>query len=117
MKYRCGDCNKEWSSNVERCSNCGSTRKCAPVYAEGKIGFREGILLKSRDVEGKRRPDWEYKSVSKVSGEGKEARECWCADRKGNRWVHTVEEQDENGNWVVKHRDDESLTEHNKKKS
>lgn len=58
----------------------------------------------------------EFKSVSETSSDGKEVREYYKVDRKGNWYFQVVEEQDENGNWIEKHREDESLTEHTKKK-
>jgi hypothetical protein len=116
-KYRCGDCNKEWTETESVCSNCGSTRKCSPVSAEGTIAVRSGILLKCRDSKGKQRPDWRYKSASTVSFDGKEVRECYCADKNRNWWSQTVKVQDKNGDWKVTHQEDEPLNKHCKKES
>ena len=112
-KYRCGYCGKEWGQNEKSCSNCGSTRRVTPLFAEGKITLRTGVKWKLRDQSGK--VDRVFKSVSKLSDNGKEAREYYDVDMKGNHYSHIVNEQDENGNWVERHTEDESLTEHNKK--
>ena len=114
--YRCGDCGKEWGQNDKICSNCGSTRKCSPVFAEGTIKLRTGLRGKIQNQNQLGKAAREFKSVSKLSNYGKEAREYYDVDREHNRYVHNVEEQDENGNWVQKHHEDETLTEHNKKK-
>lgn len=114
--YRCGDCGKEWNKDEKSCSNCGSTRKCAPVFAEGKISVRSGLLLETHNLlSGK--IDRKVFSRSKLSGETHmEAREYRDIDIAHNKYFEHVEELDENGNWQEMWHRDETLESHNERK-
>lgn len=96
MNYRCGGCNKEWVQNDKSCSNCGSTRRVEPVFAEGKISFRSGFMLESHNLlSGK--IDRKIFSRSKQSGEThREAKEYRDIDIEHNKYFEKVEELDEN---------------------
>lgn len=105
--YRCGDCGKEWDQNKETCSYCGSTKKCAPFFAEGKVGMRTGLKLGVCNQEGK--TSRKVYSRSKLSKHGKETREYLDIDIEGNRKVHHVEEQSEDGAWKTVHDENKPL--------
>jgi hypothetical protein len=95
---------------IKRCRRNGEKKV---VDKSGKV--REGVKIEVKDDDsGKVTRKYLYRE--KISGLGKEAKEVRNIDISQNRYFQNVEEQDENGDWKQKHHEDESLTEHNKKK-
>jgi uncharacterized OB-fold protein len=107
-KYRCGDCGKELTANEKLCSNCGSSRRVTPVFAYGTITVRTQLGLKVKE-QATRKIDKKFTARRKLSEHGKEAKEELTIDIAGNRKIHHVEEQGENGQWITVHDEDVPL--------
>jgi predicted nucleic acid-binding Zn-ribbon protein len=110
----CLTCGALFEPNLVICPQCGSKKvQNRLILEDQQPKMREGF----KEKEG-RGSKTERKSLyqRKISDHGKEAKEIQIIDIKKNRWFHHVEEQNENGEWKECHHEDESITDHNKKK-
>ena len=97
----CGKCGKALLPQEDACSRCGSFSTLEPLT----------IRI---DENGKFEARVKFKSRSKISKHGKEAKEHLRIDTTGNRKIHHVVEKDSDGNWQTVH--DENVPLQKKKK-
>lgn len=95
----CGKCRKPLLPQEDACSRCGSFSILEPMT--GRI-----------DKHGKFEAKIKFISRSKISKNGKEAKEHLRIT--GNRKIHQVVEKDSNGDWQTVH--DENVLQQKKKK-
>lgn len=100
-KYYCGDCGKELAIDEIPCSKCGSTKRNVHVFISESLKMRDSLKAEVKDKEGKIKSKTYVRS--KVSRQGKEAKEELTIDKVKNRKIHHVEEQGENGQWKTVH--------------
>jgi hypothetical protein len=106
-EYFCGNCGKELAVDEIPCSSCGSTKRNIHVFISETLAMRDSLKGEVRDQKGKTKSKFYVRS--KVSKQGKEAKEELTIDIAGNRKYHHVEEQDKNGHWTTVHHEDEPL--------
>jgi hypothetical protein len=114
-KYYCGDCGKELTVDEKPCSRCGSTKRKIHVSLSDSMIGRDSLKGKVRDQTGKIKS--KFYARSKISKQGKEAKETLRIDIAGNRKLHHVEEQQKNGCWTVVHHEDEPLKKKQRKET
>jgi hypothetical protein len=90
------------------CDNCHKKTGAAGISLIAAIPS-PSIRGKVRDEEGKTQSKFFVRS--KVSKQGREAKEELTIDIAGNRKLHHVEEQDKSGRWSTVHHEDELLKE------
>jgi len=91
---------------MAKCPRCGSGDR--HVTFEDSAKALEMIGVKEK-VKGYHKFKRYLRSGEKVSGHGKIARETLIIDKEAKRKYHVVEEQNEKGEWVLKHKEDEPL--------
>ena len=89
---------------MHKCPKCGSGNRLVTVGDSCKA--REMIGVKEK-AEGYHRFRRFSKSGEKVSKRGKTARETLIIDKEAKLKHHLVEEQNEKGEWVIVHKENE----------
>jgi ribosomal protein L44E len=112
MSIRCLGCGEPLEPEMEKCPKCGSGDRHI-VAEDGVIGHEM--------VDIKEKPEGSHKFTKhsvygeKVGKDGEIARETRIIDRKTGRYYHLIEKQDEKGEWVTKHEENEPLEQHRPK--
>lgn len=114
-KYYCGDCGKELTSDEKPCSDCGSVKRNIFVLAIENLKVRDSVKGIVKDKIGK--ITIKFYVRNKTSKHGKEAKEELRIDIAGDWKFHHVEEQDENGQWVTVHHQNEPLKKKQRKET
>jgi hypothetical protein len=111
--HQCLDCKEKFPRTVSVCPNCGSENLQDFFSVHSELKLRSGIKV----TLGDKSTGITYKQVSReeLGRDGKEAKNTMIFDFKNNKYLHSVRKQDENGVWKETHKDDEPLSEHNKK--
>lgn len=107
MANHCLKCGEPLEAGMEKCPKCGSRDKLVTI--NDSITTHEMLEARQR-AEGCK----DYKKLIR-SGEkigkktGRLARERFVIDRENKRKYHLVEEQNEQGEWEIVHKEDEPL--------
>jgi predicted nucleic acid-binding Zn-ribbon protein len=104
MPLKCLRCGEPLEPEMAKCPKCGSGDRLVTV--EDSIHALDMVGVKQK-AEGYRRFKRYSRSVEKVSKHGKIARETLIIDKETKRKYHLVEEQNEQGEWIVVHKEDE----------
>jgi hypothetical protein len=94
---------------MPKCPKCGSGDRL--IIVEDTIHVHEMIGVKEK-VKGYHKFQRSSRSGEKVGKNGKIARETRTIDKKTGRYYHRIEVQNEKGEWVTTHEEDEPLEEH-----
>jgi predicted nucleic acid-binding Zn-ribbon protein len=109
MSVKCLKCGEAFEPQLDKCPKCGSGDRLVTVedscHASDMIGVKE-------KAKGYHRFKRSSKSGEKVGKNGKIARETRIIDKKTRRYYHRIEVQNEKGEWVTTHEEDEPLEEH-----
>jgi len=89
---------------MEKCPKCGSRDRHITVTDTAKGLEMVGIRQKAK---GYNRFKKYIKQGEKISESGKIARETLIIDKEAKRKKHLVEEQNEKGEWIIVHDEDE----------
>ena len=106
MSIRCLKCGTPLRPEIEKCPKCGSRDRRITLTGSVKVLGTVGVKQK---VKGFHRFKKYQRQGEKISKSGKLARETLIIDKETKRKRHIVEEQDEKGEWVVVHDEDEPL--------
>ena len=106
LSIKCLKCETPLRPETEKCPKCGSRDRHITVADSARA--LEMIGVKQR-AKGYHRFKTYQKQGEKISKSGKLARETLIIDKETKRKRHLVEEQDEKGEWVVVHDEDEPL--------
>ena len=95
------------------CPKCGSKNFQDFLAFNEQLKIREGIEIR----QGDKKTGLKYKQISRqeLGRDGKEAKNTMIFNVEKDRYTQSVRKQDEKGVWKECHKDDESLTEHNRK--
>jgi uncharacterized OB-fold protein len=104
MSVKCLRCGEPLKPEMEKCPKCGSRDR--HVTLTDSIKALEMVRVKQK-AEGYRRFKKYSKHGEKMSKTGKPARETLIIDKEAKRKYHLVEEQNEKGEWVIVHKEDE----------
>ena len=115
--FVCLDCSTQLETKLDKCPKCdGANIRKIDVRINAVAQIRSGVKAKVREEIGKK-PIREYGSRQQLGKNGKEARVTIAIDREKDTYVQNVDQQDEKGNWIRVHHEDESLKLHGRKKS
>ena len=106
MSIECLKCGTPLRPEMEKCPKCGSRDRHITLTDSVKALEMIGVKQKAKDY---RRFKKYLKQGEKISKSGKLARETLTIDKETRRKRHLVEEQNEKGEWVVVHDEDEPL--------
>lgn len=106
MSIECLKCGTPLRPEMEKCPKCGSGDRHITVTDSAKALVMFGVRQK---VKGYHRFKKYQKQGEKISKSGKLTRETLIIDKETKRKKHLVKEQNERGEWVVVHEEDEPL--------
>jgi len=106
MSIECLKCGTPLKPEMEKCPKCGSRDRHITVTDSAKALEMWGVKQRAK---GYHRFKKYQKQGEKISKSGKLARETLIIDKETKRKKHIVEEQNEKGEWVVVHEEDEPL--------
>ena len=111
--HQCLVCKTTFPRNDNVCPICRSDKFQDVLSVNIPLKLRSGI----RVTVGDKKTGVKYMQVSReeLGKDGKEAKNTMIFDFEKDRYQHSVKKQDENGIWKECHKDDEPLSEHNKK--
>lgn len=107
----CLDCGVTFDQSLRLCPKCNSKNIKNTLTLTEEIKVHEGTKRK----EGRGENSKESLDETKIGGDGIEVKQSRVIDRVNHRYAHSVSKQNENGEWVEFHHEDETLSEHNKK--
>jgi hypothetical protein len=112
--HQCLECKTTFSRDINSCPNCGSHHFCDFLAINDKpLEICEG----SKRKEGKGKGSKEFLDERRISRDGIEVKQSRVIDKVNNRYIQSVKKQNEKGEWIEYHREDEPLSEHHKKAS
>jgi hypothetical protein len=98
---------------MEKCPKCGSGDR--HIFLENHIKAFEMVGIKERE-KGFHKFSKQSRYGEKVGKDGDVVRETRIIDKKTGRYYHLIERQNEKGEWVTKHKEDEPLEHHRPKR-
>jgi hypothetical protein len=114
VSIKCLKCGEPLEPQMDKCPKCGSGDRL--VIVQDSIHAHEMVGIKEK-AEGYRKFKRLSRSGEKVSKHGKIARETLTIDKEAKRIYHLVKEQNEKGEWVIVHKENEPFEKHNKRKT
>lgn len=106
MSIKCLRCGTPLRPEMKKCPKCGSRDRHITLTETVRALEMIGVKQKTKGYHKFKKY---HKQGEKISGSGKLARETLIIDKEKKRKRHFVEEQNEKGEWVVVHDEDEPL--------
>lgn len=106
MSIECLRCGEPLKPESGKCPKCGSRDRHITVTDSVRALEMFGVKQKAEDYHRFKKY---HKQGKKISKSGKLAKETLIIDKETKRKRHVVEEQNEKGEWVVVHDEDEPL--------
>ncbi len=113
MSIKCHKCGEPLEPQMDKCPKCGSGDKDVMLGQSAKLLSMASAKVKAK---GFHKFKLHVRHGGKVGKNGKIARETRRIDKETGRYIQRVEVQNEKGEWVVKHEEDEPLEQHRQKR-
>jgi uncharacterized OB-fold protein len=106
MSLKCLRCGEVLTPDMEACPSCGSRDRLVEV--QDSVQLLEMTKVRQK-AKGYHKFKKELVHGEKIGRNGKLAREKRIIDKEAKRKIHVVEVKNEEGEWVIVHKEDEPL--------